>query len=522
MILEVFRMKYIVRHYDDLKKRAEGMSVDQLLRAVICPDYDPTVKQPEENLVAMMLHPTDVDTASRLSDTLNGAREDKTLIVADMEYGAGKAVLGAVEFPSMRAAAEAGDEGLAYSMGIHAAAEARRAGYHWTFGPCVDILGNRRNPIVSIRTAGEDADTVIKYGGAYMRGLQDGGLIATLKHFPGDGYCDNDQHITTTDNPLSRTEWDESFGRVYRTLIEDGAMAIMPGHITLPAYDEIDEETGFYPPATVSKNLMTGLLRERLGFEGIIISDAITMNGFCGYINLYRACARFLEAGGDCILFMHPNEEYFREMQKLIESGDLTLDTLRNRAYRMLCFSRQYFEEHPEHGEAPDRKAAEACAREMVEKSVSVIRDRKATLPLKEGARIAHVIIGNAGMSEASMGAAEDLTAKLRARGTTVEEMKDPGGGRIRRVAKSGDFDVIICSVINEMVYGLNVVKLSGPVARNMMAGWMRYATPAVFISYFDPYFGDDFYVSTDALINTYGYTEFTNETVIKRLFGKK
>lgn len=514
-------MKYTIRHYDDLKKRVEEMTAEQLLRAVICPDYNPTIQQPDEGLLSLMLHPTDVETAARASAELNKG-EDKTLIVADMEYGAGKAVLGAVEFPSMRAAAEAGDESLSYGMGIHAAKEARRAGYHWTFGPCVDILGNTRNPIVSIRTAGEDADTVIKYGGAYMRGLQDGGLIATLKHFPGDGYCDNDQHITTPDNPLSREEWDESFGRVYQTLIEEGAMSIMPGHITLPAYDEIDEETGLYPPATLSRSLMTGLLKEKMGFEGIIISDAITMNGFCGYMNLYRASARFLEAGGDCILFMHPSEEYFREMKALIATGELTLDTLKDRAYRMLCFSRQYFEEHPEDEGAPDREAAEVCAREMVEKSVSVVRDRKGTLPLKAGAKIAHVIIGNVGMSEAAIGAAEDLTRQLRARGIEVEEMKDPGGGRIRRAAKSGEYDVIICSVINEMVYGLNVVKLSGPVARNMMAGWMRYATPAVFISYFDPYFGDDFYVCTDALINTYGYTAFTNETVIKRLFGEK
>lgn len=105
--------------------------------------------------------------------------------------------------------------------------------------------------------------------------------------------------------------------------------------------------------------------------------------------------------------------------------------------------------------------------------------------------------------------------------GLEVEELKDPGGSAIKRLAKSGEYDVILCSVINEMVCGLNVVKLTGPVARNMMSGWMRYGTPAVFISYFDPYFGDDFYACTDALINTYGYTNFTNQAIIKRLFGE-
>lgn len=514
-------MKFKIRDYEEIRKKVEEMSIRQLLSAVICPDYNLAKDTPDQNVLSMMFHPTDVQTAAQAGKDLNGKRENKALIVADMEYGAGKAVLGAVEFPSMRAVAETGDAQLAYDMGIHAAKEARQSGYHWTFGPCVDILGYKRNPIVSIRTAGEDADTVIQYGGAYMRGLQDGGLIATLKHFPGDGYCENDQHITTPDNPLSRDEWDKSFGRVYQTLIDQGAMSIMPGHITLPVYDEIDEETGLYPPATLSKNLLTELLKKKLGFEGIIISDAIVMNGFCGYMNIYRASARFLEAGGDCLLFMHPTDEYFDTMKSLIDEGALSIETLKNRAYRMMCFSKQYFEEHPANASSEfDRAAAEACAMETVKKSVAVIRDRKSTLPLQKNARIAHIILGNVGMSAASTAAAEDLTRRLVEMGISVEERKDPGGSAIRRMAKSGDYDVILCSIINEMVYGLNVVKLSGPVARNMMSGWMRYGTPAVFISYFDPYFGDDFYACTDTLINTYGYTGYTNDEIIRRLFA--
>ena len=141
---------------------------------------------------------------------------------------------------------------------------------------------------------------------------------------------------------------------------------------------------------------------------------------------------------------------------------------------------------------------------------------------MKKDAKILHVILGNVGMSAGATASAENLTQQLREMGVSVEEMKDPGGSSIRRNAKSGEYDAIICSVINEMVYGLNVVKLSGPVARNMMSGWMRYGTPAVFVSYYDPYFGDDFYASTDALINAYGYSPYTNEQIIKKLFGEQ
>ncbi len=515
-------MKYRIKEYADLKRKVEAMSIEELLNCVICPDYPLNKKVPARNTTAVMFHACDMDKAKAASVKLNDHRQERALVVADLEYGAGKAVVGAVEFPSMRAAAEAGDEQLAYDMGRFAAAEARLAGYHWTFGPCVDILGNRRNPIVSIRTAGEDAATVIRYGGAYMKGLQDGGLIATLKHFPGDGYCENDQHITTTSNPLSKGEWEESFGRVYRTLIEEGAMAIMPGHIALPAYDEIDPETGLYPPATVSKNLLSGLLRGDMGFEGIIVSDAIEMGGFCGYMNYYRASARFLESGGDCLLFMHATDEYFAEMKRLMDEGVLRIETLKNRAYRMLCFSRAYFERETEHLEF-ERAKAEACCEAMVRKSVKVVRDRNSLLPFERGQikRMAHVILGNPGMPKAVFGAAEDLTRQLGALGICVEEYNDPGCNAIKQMAKSKAYDLILCSIVNEMTYGLNTVRLSGPVARNMMGGWMRYGTPAVFVSYFDPYFGDDFSACTDTLVNTYGYCGYTNPYVIQKLFGQ-
>ena len=519
-------MKYVIKEYSDIKKRVETMSAEELLRCVICPDFPPEKRTPVKNTAALMLHPTTLETAKAALIEVNKDRKDRALVAVDMEYGAGKALKGATRFPSMRAAAEAQDEELAYKMGVVAAKEAISAGYTWTFGPCVDILANRRNPIVSIRTSGEDTETVICYGGAYMRGLQDAGLIATLKHFPGDGYSINDQHITTTENPLSREEWDASFGKVYKTLIEDGVKAIMPGHISLPSYDELDDSMGIYPPATLSKPLMTGLLRQKLGFEGIIISDAINMTGFCGYMNLWRACARFLESGGDCLLFFHEDEESFSEMKRLIEKGELTMETLRNRAYRMLCFAREYFEEADRSDKADlvGEVDADACLKTMVEKSVKTVRNRAGLLPVAadRGLRIAHIILSNQGTPEGAMDAPYELTKMLRERFDNVEERYDPGPGNAKLLAKSGDFDLIICSVSNEMSWGLNTVKLSGPMARNMMSGWMRYGTPVVFVSYFDPYFHEDFPAAADTVINTYGYSKYTNRAVVDTIFGKE
>ena len=109
----------------------------------------------------------------------------------------------------------------------------------------------------------------------------------------------------------------------------------MAAHIALPAYDAVDHN-GMYPPASLSYNLLTNLLKKDLGFEGIIISDATEMSGFCGYMNYYEACCTFLNAGGDCLLFAHSTEEFINKMKEYIASGKLTMEVIKNRAYRML------------------------------------------------------------------------------------------------------------------------------------------------------------------------------------------
>lgn len=514
-------MKYVLKEYPELQKKVDSLTVDELLLSVICPNVSAGGDTTVRNTTSVFVHPTEKEKAIKIAKDINDGREVPTLIVSDMEFGAGNAILGAVEFPSMMAACASGDDSLAYEMGTVAAREALEAGYHWTFGPCVDILMNHSSPIVSIRTSGDNADDVIKYGGAYMRGLQDSGLIATLKHFPGDGCSPDDQHLAPTVNPLSRQDWDESFGKVYSSLIEQGAMAVMPGHISLPAYDSPDEN-GIYPPATVSKVLLTDVLKGKLGFGGIIVSDAVNMGGFCGYKNLYEASAMFFEAGGDCLLFMHGTDEYLSEMKKHISSGLLSLDTLKNRAYRMMCFASHYFElrnamEIPAH----DREYALSVSRKMVNKCVQIDYDRVNLLPfdITTETKIAHVILMNEGMAERAT--PDALTEGLCALGATVTELCDPGPDTLCRAAKSGDYDLIICSVVAGASWGLNTSKLCGPVARNLMCGWTRFGTPTLFISYKSPYLKEQYFATVDTLINTYGCADDTANALVRLITGK-
>ena len=512
-------MKYKIKNYKDIKKKVENMSVEELLACVIIPHVSPHDGKIVRNTPGVFVFTAPAEDCIEEAHLINDGRDDRALIVSDMEHGAGSALVGAVHFPSMRAVARCGDPNIAYKMGKWAAEEVRRAGYHWTFGPCVDLPMDPTNPIISIRAASADPDETIEYAGAYMRGLQENGLIATLKHFPGDGLCRDDQHITVPVNPLSKLNWWKTYGKVYKKLIDDGAMAVMPGHIALPAFDERDPVMDMYPPATLSKNVLTKLLRKKLGFRGIIVSDAVNMGGYCGYVNWYRANAMFLEAGGDCLLFQHYEDEYVAEMKRQIEEGHLTLETLRDRAYRCLCFSREYFETYTPDVKF-DRAAAEECSRYVAKTAVELARDRFNTLPitLDKTKKVLHVVITEI---DYPADAAKDLTRRLEELCGKVDVIDDPRPWITKDAVKFGGYDYVFVTAGVYPSYGLDTVKLVGERARNMMEGWTRYGVPCIFVCHGDPFFGEQFKPLCDTVINTYGYNKYTNERVIEIVTGK-
>ena len=517
-------MKYRIKDYPDIKEKVEAMSVDELLSKIIIPhltpnvDYCPKVEETRDNF-GVFVFTSPAEDCIKMASDINEGREEKALVVSDIENGAGSALIGGVAFPSLRAVAEAGDPEAAYKMGEYTAKEMRLAGYHWAFGPCVDILGNKDCPVLSLRSSGDTVEEVLDYAGGYMRGLQDNGMIATIKHFPGDGYGTDDQHVTVPCNPLSKEEWYAQFGKVYKQLIDEGAMAVMPGHISLPAFDDKDEYMDMYPPATVSKKVLGDLLRGELGFEGMLVSDAVNMGGFCGYMNWYEANAKFLEAGGDALLFQYYKPEYLEGMKKQLENGNLKLETLKNRAYRNLCFAREYFDTHTD---TPvfDREEAEKCAEEVTRKSVKLVRDRSKTLPAKldKDTKVLHVIMTQI---DYPLEAPNDLTERLKKICGTVDVMDDPRPWLIKEAVLTGEYDYVFVTAGVFATYGLNTVRLAGEVTRNMMEGWMRFGTPCIFICNGHPGFEEQFKGLTDTVINTYGYNKYTNDNVMRIILGE-
>ena len=342
-------------------------------------------------------------------------------------------------------------------------------------------------------------------------------MVATAKHFPGDGNCLFDQHLTTAINPLSKEDWDNSYRKVYEEIIEGGVKAIMPGHIALPSYDEVDPETGLFPPATLSYNLLTKLLKENLCFQGLIISDATEMSGFCGYINYYKACARFLMAGGDCLLFTHPKKEYISEMMSLIKKKELTREVLENRALRVMSFV--FDNDKCSLGENVDKTYSlsenQKIADLVVEKSVKIFRDRNNILPIrKKNIKIAHVAI----VKQIEANIVSEFSKGLTKYGQ-VDELIDPGCNLLKEIAKKNQYDLIVVTIGCSQWFGTNQITLSGLIARNMMQGWMKYNTPVVFVDFGNPYIHEEYEGCIDTLIYTYGYAKNTIDCVLKKIF---
>jgi len=337
---------------------------------------------------------------------------------ANLEAGGDGIAEGGTAFGKQMQAAAAGDPKYAYELGRICAAEGKAVGCNFAFAPVVDLDMNWRNPITNVRTYGSDPDTVIAFAGEYIRACEEAGMMYSLKHFPGDGVDECDQHILTSVNSLGREEWDRTYGKVYRRLIEDGARAVMVGHIALPSYQEKDKML----PATLSPELLHGLLREKLGFNGLIITDATPMVGFCSAMERREAVPRAIMAGCDMFLFNKDYEEDLLFMREGLERGLLTQARLDEAVSRILAakISLGLFDRDltvpeealsvigcPEH-----LRLAEECA----DKAVTLVKDTQGLLPVtpEKHRRVLLQLLG-------------DCTSNARVQNSFTEELEKRG-----------------------------------------------------------------------------------------------
>ncbi|MDE7249549.1 MAG: beta-hexosaminidase, partial [Lachnospiraceae bacterium] len=257
------------------------------------------------------------------------------LVASNTEAGGNGACMGGTEIGQQVKIAATGDKRYAYELGRVSGIESRAVGCNCCFAPITDINMNWRNPIISVRSFGTDPELVLEYCKEYMRGYTESGGICFMKHFPGDGVDERDQHFSSSLNSLSVEEWNASFGKVYRGLIEAGVHGVMVGHIMLPAYQKAHNAPLL--PATLSKPILEGLLRKELGFNGLIITDATHMVGLTSAMKRSDLIPQVIAAGCDMFLYTNDYEEDMEYLHSGYKRGVITEERLNEAVYRILA-----------------------------------------------------------------------------------------------------------------------------------------------------------------------------------------
>jgi beta-N-acetylhexosaminidase len=257
------------------------------------------------------------------------------LVSADLEWGAGMRVVGATAFPQIMAVGATGDSHDAYTIGAAAAVEGRAVGIHVNFAPDADVNNNPANPIINIRSFGEDPRTVSRLVAEYVRGLHEHGMLATLKHFPGHGDTETDSHIGLPVITAGYARLDSLELVPFRAGIAAGADVVMSAHIAFPAL------TGSSEPATLSAAVLTGLLRDSLRFPGLVVTDALMMGAIVAKYGAGEATVRAFLAGSDLLLIPADADSAVLAMTAAVAAGRITPERLAQSVRRVLEIKRR-------------------------------------------------------------------------------------------------------------------------------------------------------------------------------------
>lgn len=353
-----------------------------------------------------------------LVNRLQALAKHPLLISADFETGVGMRFSDAVNFPWSMALSATGDLELARELGAVTGQEARALGVRHVFAPVLDINNNPLNPVINVRSFGEDPATVAAFGRAFAEGLQSRGVIATAKHFPGHGNTSVDSHRGLPEIPLTLQELEKNELVPFRELVNWGIGSVMVSHISMPELDDervapitepgrgIDPDSQVITgagtiPATLSRSIVTGLLKEELGFKGLVVTDALDMSGLTIYFLPGESAVRALLAGNDILLKPEDAESAISGIKRAVSEGRLPLSRIDDAVRKQIAWKYELglFEKRITPLEEIDGIVSSpgsiSLARSISEKALTLVKNDNGTLPLAAGSKVAVLCLTN-------------------------------------------------------------------------------------------------------------------------------
>ncbi|PTQ82957.1 beta-N-acetylhexosaminidase [Trichococcus patagoniensis] len=454
------------------------------------------------------------------------------LIAANLEAGGTGIAVDGTRIGNPMLLAATGDADYGHHLGEVCAKEGTAVGVNWAFAPVVDIDYNFHNPITNVRTYGSDPETVLNYAQGFVEGVQQNGVAASIKHFPGDGIDFRDQHLVTSVNTLPIAEWRSTYGKVYSGLIEAGALSVMIGHIALPAVQKAEEDA--FLPATLSPVIMQELLRKELGFNGLITTDATPMVGFCAAMERRLAVPTAIAAGCDIFLFNKDLEEDIRFMQEGIETGILTLDRLDEAVTRILAMKAalQLPEKQAESLLVPAKEELAVLrkvqhvewAKQAADNGITLVKDTAGNLPLRPEAtpRLLLQLIGP--YEEANTQIASTVIPLLEKAGfqVTLYQPEDftTGFDSVSQFHAKYDAVLYLANVENRSNATTTRINWYTFFGQGNNIPWFVDEVPTVFASLGNPYHLMDVPM-VKTYINAYDNHQAVIEALVAKLLGK-
>lgn len=356
-----------------------------------------------EPMPALLLNPTygnggaasrkgDPYVAAAMLNRLQSEAAVPLLTTADFEGGVGYMLNGATRLPRAMAIGATRDTNLAYRAGKLSAEEGRALGVVVDFYPIVDVNNNPRNPIINIRSFGEDVKLVSDMARAYIRGVEDGGMIPTAKHFPGHGDTATDTHLGLAVIEHPKSHLDQVELPPFQAAIDAGVGAVMSSHIALPALDpaSVPGPTQALPtPATLSRPILTGLLRERMKFEGLVYTDSMSMFAISQNVPADRAAALAVRAGADQVLHSPDDDAALRGIKAAVAAGEIAEAQITESALRVLTAKARmglHLARAADLGSIDVKLGArehQRTAAELSERAITLIKDDRQQVPLR-------------------------------------------------------------------------------------------------------------------------------------------
>lgn len=458
---------------------------------------------------------------AELTNELQAHAEIPLLFGADFERGAVMRLEEGTSFPHAMAIAATGSPQDAYELGRVTALEARAAGIHWIFAPDADVNSNPANPIINTRSFGEDPHRVASYVAAFTHGVEENGALATAKHFPGHGDTNIDSHLDLPRTNANRARLDQVELVPFRAAIAAGVSAVMTGHLSVPALEPNENI-----PATLSQEILTGLLRKKMRFDGLIVTDALDMAGVAARFSPGEVAVRAILAGADVLLIPPNPDAALAALAEAVESGRLPVARVDASVKRILRAKAKLglHSESLVDATALSKNFAQGefaiTSQGIADRSVTLLRDLENILPLDATRPLRILLLAIAG--DADSAPAEYLERELQWRADSLQVVRVDtrySTASLAKVPATETYDVIIAALLVRVADRKDSVSLP-PEQIQIVENLFKLPKPVIVACFGSPYLIEKF-PQAPTWIAAFSTADVSQRAVARALFGE-